>query len=583
MDDEETTARLTAFQDVYETGFLSDVTLSVRCGDRCASFKAHRLVLAMYPSCLATMLHSRMREATDSVVVLQDTDPEHFKLLLDYIYGKTIELDPDRVIAVLGLADRYQMQGLVEKASMTLRRCLTARNACVILTAADALTCTELKAQALKTIHENFAMASASSAFLQLSLTLLRDILRSDSIRDCDEAIVFSAATRWLAVNLPAAGDAAAIASLKRSILELVRFPLMDTSFLSEVVKPMDIMQCDVAREFLCEAFEHQALQAAGKSGLLTARVVKRVHSRQIRGEASTLSGHVDAVSALAVVATGDHAPKLVSGSWDMTIHVWDYETMSTERVLSNHTGPVLALATVARRLVSASSDARIMVWNPETWNLVRTLDGHEDQVNCVLECEGRLVSGSDDGTIKLWNTRSWSCEMTLHHERQASGVLSLAVVGERLVSGTSKDNANACIAIWNTQHWTCDQILEAHSDSVWALRVLTMPNSSDGSLQSMKLVSASVDQTLTVWDAETWTPDQTLCGHSGPVYALACLDGKIVSGSHDETIVLWEHDPTEEKWKRGRELTSRGVWALTVWQDRLVSGLSDNTIQVWR
>lgn len=218
------------------------------------------------------------------------------------------------------------------------------------------------------------------------------------------------------------------------------------------------------------------------------------------------------------------------------------------------------------------------MVWNVDTWNLVRVLDGHSDQVTCICGFESRLVSGSDDGTIKLWNTETWSCEVTLHRDEQASGVLCLAVCGGRLLSGTSiRENDLAAIMVWDTQYWTCEHVIEAHKDTLWALLACDSP-------AGEKLISACVDGTVRVWSTDTWHCEQTLESHSEPVYTLATLDGKILSGSHDETVVQWVYDPLDSRWKKERVLQSeQGVWAMTIWNDRLVCGLCDHSIKIWR
>ena len=100
-------------------------------------FEAHKCVLAGYPSFLSAMLEAGMRESQQTVIDLHDTDPAHFKLLLDYIYGAPIQIPSTDVIQVLGLSSRYQVAGLREKACMALEEGLDARNCPTVLSAAD--------------------------------------------------------------------------------------------------------------------------------------------------------------------------------------------------------------------------------------------------------------------------------------------------------------------------------------------------------------------------------------------------------------------------------------------------------------
>ena len=60
---------------------------------------------------------------------------------------------------------------------------------------------------------------------------------------------------------------------------------------------------------------------------------------------------------------------RVVSGSVDNTIKVWNLETGKEERTLSGHSGGVYAVSVTAdgKRVVSGSWDTTIKVWNLET------------------------------------------------------------------------------------------------------------------------------------------------------------------------------------------------------------------------
>jgi hypothetical protein len=79
-------------------------------------------------------------------------------------------------------------------------------------------------------------------------------------------------------------------------------------------------------------------------------------------------------------------------------------------------------------------------------------------------------------------------------------------------------------------------QTLEGHTDSVRAVVF---------SRDCKTVASASADQTVKLWNADTGTEQRTLHGHSGPVTAVAfSRDGKTVaSASWDETVKLWNAD----------------------------------------
>ena len=75
------------------------------------------------------------------------------------------------------------------------------------------------------------------------------------------------------------------------------------------------------------------------------------------------------------------------------------------ERTLEGHSLPVFRLVQLADgRVVSGSWDRTLKVWNVNTGVCERTLEGHSSYVNCLVQlADGRVVSGSYDKTLKVW------------------------------------------------------------------------------------------------------------------------------------------------------------------------------------
>ena len=59
-------------------------------------------------------------------------------------------------------------------------------------------------------------------------------------------------------------------------------------------------------------------------------------------------------------------------------------------------------------RLVSGSQDGTLRIWDTATRKCVQTLEGHEGWVNSVAwnPSGTRIVSGSDDRTLRIWESR---------------------------------------------------------------------------------------------------------------------------------------------------------------------------------
>ena len=122
------------------------------------------------------------------------------------------------------------------------------------------------------------------------------------------------------------------------------------------------------------------------------------------------LSGHKAAVHALAFSRDGK---RLVSGSHDNTVVVWDAEACAMIKTLRGHDGWVQAcgLTGDGRLAVSASHDGRVKFWDVQGYEEARVLRGHmlAGHLDAVLAAayspDGtRVATASRDRTAKAWD-----------------------------------------------------------------------------------------------------------------------------------------------------------------------------------
>ena len=110
-------------------------------------------------------------------------------------------------------------------------------------------------------------------------------------------------------------------------------------------------------------------------------------------------------------VAFSPDGARVLSGSQDWTLKLWDAASGQLIRTFDAHSSRVasVAFSPDGTRLLSGSWDKTLKLWDTASGQLIRTFEGHSDQVNSVaFSPDGtRLLSGSRDKTLKLWDTAS--------------------------------------------------------------------------------------------------------------------------------------------------------------------------------
>ncbi|KAJ3133065.1 hypothetical protein HK100_004681 [Physocladia obscura] len=131
------------------------------------------------------------------------------------------------------------------------------------------------------------------------------------------------------------------------------------------------------------------------------------------------LRGHTDWVNKVQIYKK----EYLFSCSDDRSVRMWDIATKTVVREFVGHHDQVQSLSIslpVPRsarasieslggspKLVTGSTDKFVKVWDIETGKCLHTLYGHEDGVMCVASDTLRVVSGSHDDTVIVWDLES--------------------------------------------------------------------------------------------------------------------------------------------------------------------------------
>lgn len=301
-----------------------------------------------------------------------------------------------------------------------------------------------------------------------------------------------------------------------------------------------------------------------------------------------TIDSKVSEINSIAFNPEGDN---LVSASSEGKIQVWDYERKLLIKEWQASASAIFSIAFSpdGKQLASSSGNGDIMLWNSNGWSIIDTLKGHKRRVNSVVfSPDGKyLASAAYDSTIRIWNLQTRNCIDILRGHKQMVYSVAFSSDGKRLVSSSGdgiikiwevssvnekmKNNINIfdtrysapinCVVfckdgrvisassdqtvrIWNADTSSNDsgRILGSHTDGVWTLSI-----SSDGK----RLLSGSDDTTIYIWDLETGKILERLVGHNAPVYSVVFNPNpkKPVVASADSAgvIKIWSHPPLQE------------------------------------
>ncbi len=289
-------------------------------------------------------------------------------------------------------------------------------------------------------------------------------------------------------------------------------------------------------------------------------------------------SGHRGPVH---TVSFSPNSKKIVSGSADGTVRIWDSRTgISICAPLTGHMGSIysVSFSPDGKKIVSGSADKTIRIWDAQTGKQIGgPIIGHEAPVNSVsFSPDGKkIVSGSADRTIRIWDAQIGEpIGDTIKGYMLAVKSVSFSPDGKKIVSG----HDDRIIRIWDAQTGKpIGKPITGHASAVPSVSF-----SPDGK----KLVSGSADGSIRIWDAQTGEQiGEPIIGHKSLVNSVSFSpEGKkIVSGSSDGTIRIWDVKTGEQI---GEPLIGDMffVYSAMFSSDgkKIVSGGCDGVIRIW-
>jgi WD40 repeat protein len=275
--------------------------------------------------------------------------------------------------------------------------------------------------------------------------------------------------------------------------------------------------------------------------------------------------GHKRSVYCVAALS----AERIVSGSSDSKLRLWNVETGHNLQFFEGHTDQVWSVAVLSpERIVSGSLDGTLRLWDVASGQELRRFETKPELVDCVaaLSAEG-IVSGSGDGTLRLWNVVSG------RELRRFAGhtgpVICIAVLSpERIISGSQ----DSTLRLWDVTAGRELRRFKGHTHRVSCVSVVS----------DERIISGSYDGTLRLWDIASGRELCRFVGHTDAVQCVAVLSPeRAVSGSNDGTLRLWELTSGHEL-SRLEGHTGQVTCVAMLSPERIVSGARDTTLRLW-
>jgi WD40 repeat protein len=157
---------------------------------------------------------------------------------------------------------------------------------------------------------------------------------------------------------------------------------------------------------------------------------------------ATTFTGHTRGVTCVEVVPNA----RIITGSWDTTLKLWDISTGRCTSTFTGHSGPIASVRLVdPTTIVSGGYDYTIKLWNIETATCLGTVGQHEDWIRELLVLSSTLVcSVADDKKVKIWDIDKKECVKVLDGHTGCVNCIDITE-DNQLISGS----ADGTVRVW--------------------------------------------------------------------------------------------------------------------------------------
>jgi WD40 repeat protein len=285
------------------------------------------------------------------------------------------------------------------------------------------------------------------------------------------------------------------------------------------------------------------------------------------------LRGHLSGILSVAISSNGQ---RIVSGSLDRTVKVWDGATTECLHTLEGHPSAVWALAISGQgtRIVSGDDYGIVCLWDANEGTCMRTIEvrDNSDGVPVTISADGQTILAAGDGGVKMWDTESGALVRVLQGNERRCVAIAASMDGSRVIVSQASS-----INVWDAKSGLLLRRLEGHMEGVTCVAM-----SSDG----LRVVTGSWDGDVKLWDPATGACLQTL-RHKAPVVSVATSGEIIVSCSHERgAVMIWSSEGGQCLQPLSLEERAAEVKCVAISKDssRIIGGsdLPHSAVGVW-
>ncbi|XP_078575160.1 kelch-like protein 24 [Branchiostoma floridae x Branchiostoma japonicum] len=225
------TALLQGLQELRSDNLLVDVILCVTGKE----IPCHRNVLAACSGYFRAMFCNGHLESKEHKVTIHEASASALQLLVDYAYTSKVTITENNAAELMEAASFFQVPPVSHACTKFLSDNLSVTN-CMKIVSLGGMLNPNLETEALSYAMKEFAVASQTPEFLNLTKGQFIKLISSDDL-NAPEETVYVSVMKW--IN----HDTRKRKEEMRELMELVRFPFMDRRYFMDNVEASNAMR----------------------------------------------------------------------------------------------------------------------------------------------------------------------------------------------------------------------------------------------------------------------------------------------------------------------------------------------------